>query len=132
MHFEQYEDILKFYENLDVPGDHPQKNALIHSIQQQMELGDSLEEIAFDRDIVAGVRLYAGKIIRRASKELDVKPEERHINDLWLKTIRPLVTSDYYAQAQNFVRSGTGTSMVEEHCRAFRLFWHTTIFACQE
>lgn len=129
--FKQYEDVLRFYESLDTQNEHPQKNSLIQAILKQMELGDSLEEIAFDQEIVAGVRLYAGAIIRRASRELDVKPSEKHINNLWLKTIQPLVSSHYYAQAQNLVRSGNGPIMIDEHCRAFRLFWHTTIFAHQ-
>lgn len=105
------------------------RKSLYDDLINQILLGDDMEAIAFDNNIVPPIRELARLIIRAASDTLEIKPNEENLHHLWLAHIKGLVKSDYYAACQNYVRNGTGSFYIEEHCRAFRLFWHSTIFA---
>lgn len=106
-----------------------ERKGLYDDLINQMLLGDDMEAIVFDTAMAPSILELARSIVRASSETLDIKPEEENINRLWLSQIRPFVARDYYAACQNYVRNGEGSSYIEEHCRAFRLFWHTTIFA---
>lgn len=118
-----YIEVTRFFMNSD-SGEVLKYGDLIH----QLEMGDSMEAIAFDQSLYPSIRSLARQIIRKASKEVGFKPSEEAIDQIWLKAIEGLVPADYYIDAQNFVRFGEGSYSIDEHCRAFRLFWHATIF----
>lgn len=121
----EYLDVIKYFKHEEKNED---RKGLYDDLINHILHGTDLEALAFDRTLSPAVRNLAQQIIRSASC-LDIKPNEEHINRIWLSTIKGLVHDDYHAACRKFVSTGDGELYLEEHCRAFRLFWHATIFS---